>query len=391
MKVLAFVGTRADLFPLGPVLVGLEESADVELHIATAVGFEGGTSREVLLDAGLRRDAHTHHDLGLFLQDSTPAGQARLGAALSLNFLELVGSIEPDALVVLGDRWELLYAVPPALLMGIRVIHLHGGEVTEGALDERVRHALTKLADQHCVSTVGASRRVEQLGEDPGRIHHTGAPGLDRFLEATPLTDSEFEEEFHVPLRRPLIVGTYHPVTAGSAESPGVLARRVFESSLRMAGTLILTNPGFDAGREEILDVLAELQLRKVPNLVIRASLGRTYPRVMATADLMVGNSSSGIIEAASFELPAVDVGDRQKGRERGSNVIWSAENTADLETAISTALGADFSSRAADAANPYGDGRAAGRIVQVITDSLDEPMSKVFVDACVGGVQDEQ
>ncbi|MDP5227247.1 MULTISPECIES: UDP-N-acetylglucosamine 2-epimerase [Arthrobacter] len=388
MRVLAFVGTRADLFPLGPVLVALSRDPAVELHVATAIGFAPGSAPLRLLEAGLEDGGFVHHDLGLHLEELNPGTQTCAGAELSAAVAGLAGSLLPDAVVVLGDRWELLYVLPPFILRGIRLIHLHGGEVTEGALDERVRHAVTKLADQHCVSTVQAARRVAQLGESADRIHRTGAPGLDRFADPVPLSPEEFEGEFGAPLTRPLILATYHPPTAEMPTGVGALAAQVFEESVRAAGTVILTYPGFDAGREEIIALLRELDARELRGVIVRESLGPLYPRVMATVDAVVGNSSSGILEAASFGVPVVDVGDRQRGREHGANVVHAPDERTDIRASIEKVLTPEFREMSRGVTNPYGNSHAAGLIEKVILESPATGLSKAFVDRSIGDSQ---
>ena len=297
----------------------------------------------------------------------------------------LAGNLAPDAVVVLGDRWELLYVLPPFIISGIRLVHLHGGEVTEGALDERVRHAVTKLADQHCVSTAQAARRVAQLGESADRIHQTGAPGLDRFADPVPLDAAAFEAEFGVPLELPLVMVTYHPPTAEMQGNAGDLARQVFEESIRQAGTAILTYPGFDAGREDIIAVLKDLESQGLPGVVIRESLGPLYPRVMATVQALVGNSSSGILEAATFGVPVVNVGDRQRGREHGANVIHCRDDRQEIRASIEKALTAEFRAMSRDVINPYGNSHAAGLIEKVVVESPATGLSKTFVDVTAG------
>lgn len=381
MRVLAFAGTRADLFPLGPVLESLAADPAVELHIVTAIGFEPETAIERIRQAGVPADSFVHHDLGLYLQAATVAEQLRLGPLLSEQIADLLPHVDPAAVVVLGDRWELLYLLPPVVISGIRLIHLHGGEVTEGALDERVRHAVTKLADQHCVSTEGSARRVAQLGEARERIHRTGAPGLDRFLALTPLESAEFEVEFGQPLQAPLLVVTYHPPTAGSTGHPGELARQVFEEAIAAGGTVILTYPGFDAGRDEIIAELEKIAAQHLPGVIVRESLGPLYPRVMATAQAMIGNSSSGILEAASFQMPVVDVGNRQRGREHGANVLHSLDEKTELQATIEKALSSDFRQFCQSVVNPYGDSHAAERIKQAILASGEQALTKAFVD----------
>ncbi|WP_115789869.1 UDP-N-acetylglucosamine 2-epimerase [Arthrobacter silvisoli] len=381
MLVLAFVGTRADLFPLGPVLSALAADDAVDLHVATAIGFPEGTAHARLLEAGLPEGRFTHHEEGLYLEELTADTQTRTGAELSARMAGLAGSLAPDAVVVLGDRWELLYVLPPFIISGVRLIHLHGGEVTEGALDERVRHAVTKLADQHCVSTAQAARRVAQLGESADRIHQTGAPGLDRFADPVPLDAAAFEAEFGVRLELPLVMVTYHPPTAEMPGNAGALARQVFEESIRQAGTAILTYPGFDAGREEIIAVLKEIEAQGLPGVVVRESLGPLYPQVMATVQALIGNSSSGILEAATFGVPVVNVGDRQRGREHGANVIHCRDDRQEIRASIEKALSAEFRATSRDVINPYGNSHAAGLIEKVVVESPSTGLSKTFVD----------
>ena len=381
MKVLAFAGTRADLFPLGPVLVALAADSAVELHVATAIGFPDGTAHARLLEAGLSRDTFVHHELGLYLAEPSAERQSLTGAALSAGMARLLPEVNPDAVVVLGDRWELLYVLPPVVISGIRLIHLHGGEVTEGALDERVRHAVTKLADQHCVSTAQAARRVAQLGESAERIHQTGAPGLDRFAHPLPLSGEEFLAAFGVPLVQPLVMVTYHPPTAEMGSNAGQLARQVFEETLSQAGTAILTYPGFDAGREDIIGVLEEIRDRSLPHVIVLESLGPQYPRVIATVRALVGNSSSGILEAASFHVPVVNVGDRQRGRECGANVLHCRDERNEIRASIGKALSPQFQLMCRSVVNPYGDSHSAGPIERVIVGSPATGLTKAFVD----------
>ena len=265
--------------------------------------------------------------------------------------------------MVLGDRWELLYAVPPVVLLGVPLVHLHGGEVTEGAIDDRVRHAVSKLADLHCVSTeAAAAARLRQLGEPAERIVVTGAPSLDRVAAVRPAGDATLERHLGRPARRPLALVTYHPSTAGGPEA-GAGARAVLAAVAATTGSALITHPGLDSGREAVLTAITAAE-RAHPTLAAVASLGTDYLPVLAACDVVVGNSSSGILEAASFGVPVVNVGDRQRGRESGVNVVDAAEDQEAIEDAIRHCLDPDFRLRARGAVNVYGDGRAAGRIL---------------------------
>ncbi len=361
-RVAVFAATRADLFPLAPVLAALAESPDLDVTLLAP-----GALDEALADLGLaaagvavRHLPDSRAGAGDGLDRLTSAG-ADLSAAVATALQEL----DPAALVVLGDRWELLYAVPPAVLGGVPVVHLHGGEVTEGAVDDRVRHAMTKLADLHAVSTEDAAARVRRLGEPPDRVTVTGAPSLDHLVTVEPATDDELARLLGRPVTRPLALVTYHPVTAAGPD-PATGAGHVLEAVAATAGTAVVTHPGPDLGQGAVRQRIAEA-VAAYPQLVERASLGTAYLPVMAAADVVVGNSSSGILEAASFGVPVVNVGDRQRGRVSGRNVIDSVEDRASIEAAIRAALEPAFREQARSAVNVYGDGKAAPRIVDVI------------------------
>jgi UDP-N-acetylglucosamine 2-epimerase (non-hydrolysing) len=343
VRAAVFVGTRADLGPLAPVLTALAQAPDVRLTVLTGVAY-----------------AAVEHGWRL----ARGSGRWFLDAA-------------PDVLVVLGDRWELLHVVPQAVLAQVRVVHLHGGEVTEGAVDERIRHALTKLADQHCVASPDAARRVRRLGEVADRVHVTGAPGLDRLVAAVPADDVMLASILGRAPVRPLALFTYHPPTAVEGADVRGWAAAALAATAERCGTVLATHPGVDAGRDDVLAALADAAAD--PGVVVVEALGRDYPAVLAAADVVVGNSSSGVIEAATVGVPAVDVGERQRGRLRGDNVVHADEGHEAVAAALDTALSPAFRKRAGGAVNPYGDGRAAARIADVVRAAPRVPRSKPF------------
>lgn len=374
MKVAVFIGTRADLGPLQPVLAELTSRPEVETIVLTGLAFDAVGLAE-------RIDGAVSSVIAL----AAPIGevdlpsQLRHGPAMSAGASRVVAEHSVDRLVVLGDRWELLYVVPPFVLAGVPVVHLHGGEVTSGAIDERVRHAITKLADVHCVASQDSADRVAQLGEEPERIHVTGAPGLDRYATLTRLDDAELEALLGVPVQRPLALFTYHPPTASAPRDIGRWAEEALRATLDVCGTVVATHPGMDTGRDDVLASLTRLESQDNRLLVVE-SLGSRYPSVLASCDVVVGNSSSGVIEAASVGVPAVDIGPRQHGRLRSDNVYWSDEGEAAVGEALRHVLADDFRQRAARVVNPYGDGTAARRIVDVVV--VDPPQrAKHFVD----------
>jgi UDP-N-acetylglucosamine 2-epimerase (non-hydrolysing) len=272
-------------------------------------------------------------------------------------------------LLLLGDRWELLPAATVGVLLQRPIAHIHGGEITEGALDERVRHAITKLADIHLCATQEAAKRIRQLGEAPDRIHVVGAPGLDNFAQIRPLDTAELTSLVGSS-GRPLALVTYHPETAGPVDNRSI-AEAIFRVAARRCGSVLVTAPGRDPGADEVL-AAATTAAQQFDNMALRPNLGDLYPRLLATADVLIGNSSSGIIEAASFGLPVVDVGDRQRGRERARNVVSTNAAESDIDRAVEQALTAEFRSNLRGMVNPYGDGQAARRIADIVT-ALDE------------------
>ncbi|GAA2153005.1 UDP-N-acetylglucosamine 2-epimerase (non-hydrolysing) [Humibacillus xanthopallidus] len=382
LTVAVFVGTRADLGPLLPVIEALAGDADVRLRILTGVMYAADDLAQALPPSG---SVPSWHERIVALADPmtevTVGAQLEQGAVIARGAGRALRDESVDVLVVLGDRWELLYVVPPAVLLGVPIVHLHGGEVTEGALDERVRHAVTKLADQHCVASEDAAARLRQLGEAPERIHVTGAPGLDRLAAAAPADDEALARLLQVAsVRRPLALFTYHPPTAQQGAPVGQWAREAAEAALAVCGTVLATHPGMDEGRDEVLAALTSLAATE-PRLHLVPALGRDYPAVLAAADVVVGNSSSGVIEAATVHVPAVDVGERQRGRLRGDNVVHADEGRPAVEAALRTALSAGWRDRTAAASNPYGTGGASQRILDIVRAASGGTRAKHFVD----------
>jgi UDP-hydrolysing UDP-N-acetyl-D-glucosamine 2-epimerase len=277
----------------------------------------------------------------------------------------------PDILLLLGDRYEMFAAGIAALPLGLPLAHIHGGESTEGVIDEAIRHSLTKLSHVHFAATEAYAQRIIQLGEEPWRVHVTGAPALDALNGFEPLSDDGLSAQ-GVTLRGPTLLVTYHPVTLAHDETDelAALLEAVKDSGL----AAVFTFPNADAGYGEIVSRIEELAAKDgrftvVPNLGTDA-----YFTLMSRAAAMVGNSSSGIIEAASFRIPVVDVGIRQRGRLRPPNVIDADGNSASIRAGIDRALDPAFRRALDGLSNPYGDGRASDRIAAIVaTVELDE------------------
>ncbi len=357
---------RSDYGHLRPVLAAIRRATDLELvllvagmHLAPEFGL---TVREIEADRlpiAERIAMLEGRDTPEALAAATGRGVAGFGAAFARQRLDL--------LVVLGDRFEMLAAAVAALPFVLPVAHIHGGEASEGAMDNQIRHAITKLAHLHFASAEPHARRIAAMGEEPWRIHTVGAPGLDRLVDLEALSREALARELDLPADGPWLLVTFHPVTL----EPGDTAAHIDELLAALEktdGTLVMSYPNADTSGRLIVDRLEEFAARHPRRCRLARNLGdRLYLSLLRHADLMIGNSSSGLIEAPSVGLPVVNVGARQRGRLRGTNVIDVEPSREDILRGIEAAQAPAFRARAGAAANPYGDGRAAPRIVEVL------------------------
>ena len=311
--------------------------------------------------------------------DSPRAAAAAMGVGLR-NCADIFERERPDILVALGDRFETLAVVAATVPFGIPVAHLHGGEITEGHMDDVTRHAITKLSHLHFVSNGEHASRVRQMGEESWRVIVSGAPGLDELRGFTPLAADVVAQRIGMPVDADTIIVTYHPET-GPADHTERNLREVIRALDALDQPVILTAPNIDPGHTRIREVLAGAAT--APRRVLVESLGHElYFSVMAHAGVMVGNSSSGLIEAPSFQLPVVNVGDRQRGRMRARNVIDVAPRAAAVSAAIRRASSPAFRRSLRGLRNPYGTGRASQRIAATLARvSLERLSRKRFVD----------
>lgn len=301
--------------------------------------------------------------VALDLSSDTPLAVAHAMGAATGGLAEALARLSPDLMLVLGDRWEILAAVSAALVLRLPVAHIAGGDVTEGAIDDAIRHAVTKMAHLHFVTNADAARRLRQMGEDPARIHVAGSPGIDNILATQRLGRTEFFAAVGLEPRARNLVVTFHPVTlaADSRTQLGELFAAL--SDLGPDTGLIFTGVNADPeGRTLDADIAMFCQTHE--NAVRRGSLGaRLYYSALTHCDAVVGNSSSGLYEAPSFHKPTINIGDRQKGRLKAASVIDCAAQREAIRAAIEKAYTLDL----AKIVNPYGDGQASQRIAAII------------------------
>ncbi len=300
----------------------------------------------------------------MLVASDTPEGVAKsLGLGI-IGFAQVYARSRPDILLIMGDRYEMLAAASAALPFKVPVAHIHGGESTQGAIDEAIRHSITKMAHLHFASTEVYAQRLIQMGEEPWRVAVSGAPGLDNLRHFRPMSRDALERELRLDLSSPPLLVTYHPVTLEYEDTREQMDELL--AALEDVGLpVVFTYPNADTGNHAIVQMLrgyvtGHEQARLVVNLGTQG-----YFSLMSEAVAMVGNSSSGIIEAPSFRLPVVNIGPRQAGRLRARNVIDVPCHRAAIAGGIRRALSPAFRASLADLINPYGDGHAAERIVQ--------------------------
>ena len=341
----AHSGVELGVFALGP-------------HLAPAFG---ATIHEIERD-GFPIKAR----IECLLHSDTDTGMAKTIGVAILCLADALTAWRPDILLLIADRYEMLAPASVAVAMRIPIAHIEGGEVSQGAIDDQVRNGLTKLAHLHFTSTQTARNRVIAMGEEPWRVHRAGAPSLDHLRRSTLLSRTELEAKLGLSLHTPTLLAAWHPVTI--LRDTNAEADALFSAVAQVNGQLIFVYPNTDAGSLALIDRTRALAATRPETHVFVNLDAVTYWSLLRQMDVMVGNSSSGIMEAASFGLPVVNVGMRQQGRERPHNVLDAPAETGAIQAALQRALSQEFRASLKGMSNPYGNGTAAETIVRVLT-----------------------
>jgi UDP-hydrolysing UDP-N-acetyl-D-glucosamine 2-epimerase len=381
-RICVVTGSRAEYGLLYWLLQELRGDPRAELKLAVTGGHLsaalGATYRQIEQD-GFAIDAKV--DLGL-AGDSVELVAAALGASVA-GFAPVLQQLRPDILVLLGDRYELLGAAQAAMLAQVPIAHIHGGERTEGQIDEAIRHSLTKMAHLHFVAAPEFRRRVIQLGEDPGRVFTVGATGLDNIQRLKLPERAQAEQALGRSLPRHTFLVTYQPVTLGKADAAAPV-RALLQALQTFDGALVLlSRANADVGARAI-DQMLEAHAAAHPAAchLLREPGQALYLGLMKHSALVVGNSSSGLLEAPALGVPTVNIGPRQRGRPRAPSVIDCGETAPEIEAAMRKALSEDFARIAARRETPYGTAGAATRIKDVLlSHPLDGILLKRFFD----------
>ena len=360
MKKIAVVTVgRSDYGILQPVLARIVATPGLQLQLIVAgAHFVEKFGNTV---TAIERDGYPIAARVPLPEDSdTPLATAKAMGLATAAFAEAYAQLQPDILLLLGDRFEMHAAAVAAVPFALPIAHIHGGELTLGAIDDAFRHSITKLSHLHFVSTESYARRVMQMGEEPWRVTVSGAPALDhlRGMQLAPL--AEFATRHQLPLTEPPLLVTFHPVTLGAEPIEELLAALATTDR-----PILFTLPNADHGHQAIIRQIHDFTATH-PRAHAVANLGtRDYFSAMAFAAAMVGNSSSGIIEAASFELPVVNIGRRQEGRTRARNVIDVGCSREEITYGLARALAPIFRESLSGLVNPFGSGEAATIIVE--------------------------
>lgn len=377
-----FTGARSEYGLLYWLMKDLEADPAVELQILVAgmhLSPEFGHTITVIEDDGFTPAAKV---------DSLVSGNSPCAVATSLGLatIKLSQALEglaPNILVVLGDRYEALAAAQAAMVLNIPIAHLHGGEATEGLIDEAIRHSITKMAHLHFTAAEPYRRRVIQLGEQPDRVFRVGAPGLDNFQRLNLMDRAALESALDFSFSDTVFLVTYHPVTL-SADSPESATDELLAALDRFPlSSIVLTMANADPGGRQINRIIDEYAARNPSRVLAAASFGQVvYLSLMKLANVVIGNSSSGLIEAPTAGTPTVNIGPRQQGRLRAASVIDCAEDAEAISGAITRALTAEFQANAANVDSPYGNGGASARVAEILkTHRLDNVLTKSFYE----------
>jgi UDP-N-acetylglucosamine 2-epimerase (non-hydrolysing) len=375
-KIAVFTGTRAEYGLLYWLLKDIQSDPELTLQLivsGTHLSHEFGNTFIQIEKDGFVIDER----IEILLSSDTPVGVAKSMGLGVLGFSDALSRLNPDALVILGDRFEALAAAQTALILRIPVVHLHGGEITEGVYDDAIRHAITKLSYLHCTATEEYRQRVIQLGENPNRVKHVGAIGLDHLHRCMRMTRDELSSSLQFELGKQFFLVTYHPVTL--ADEP---VEATFQAILDSIDAfpqyqVILTYPNADNGSRRIIKMIGDYAAENPKRVLAIPSLGQDrYFSAVKHASVVIGNSSSGIIEVPSFCVPTVNIGKRQKGRLAANSVLHSLPDKESISKAIAQALDGSYEKTI----NPYSKGNASGQILMMLKE-MELTTQKKFFD----------
>jgi len=364
-KITVVTGTRADYGLLYWLLKEIDGDEELELQlVVTGMHLSpefGLTYKEIEKDG-----FNIEEKVEILLSSDSEIGVTKATGLGCISFSETFSKLNPDMVVVLGDRFEILSASIAAMIARIPLIHLHGGETTQGVIDESIRHSIAKMATYHFPATEEYRKRIIQLGENPKRVFNFGMPGLDNIYQLDLLSKEELENKLNFKFDNKVAIVTYHPVTLENNNAENQIDN-ILEAIDNNDIKVIFTKSNADTYGRIINKKIKKFVEKDKSNYMFVDNLGQlNYLSVLKNADLMIGNSSSGLTEAPSFKLPVVNIGDRQKGRVKAKNVIDTSYENEDIDRGIKNALSIKFVNSLKGMENPYDkfeDGKTSYRI----------------------------
>lgn len=383
-KITVLTATRAEYGLLKPVIRALNAEKDFDVRVAVTgahLSSEFGLTYTEIENDGIQIDKK----IEILLSSDTPAAISKSMGLAMISFADYFAKLKPDALMVLGDRYETLAVCCAAMNARIPIIHFYGGETTEGAVDEAVRHAVTKMSYLHFTSTEEYRKRVIQLGESPERVFTVGGTGTENALKTPLLSREALEKNLDFPLDRDYAVVTFHPVTLEKNTSKAQFGELLKALGKHGEMKYIITKTGADTGGRVINRMIDEYAAVNAGVLAVSSLGTERYLSAMKYCKMVIGNSSSGILEAPSFKIPTVNIGDRQRGRIRAASVIDCAPICYEICRAIDKANSAEFSELVQRVENPYGDGHTSEKAVQILKEKIEDftpdKLKKKFYD----------
>jgi UDP-hydrolysing UDP-N-acetyl-D-glucosamine 2-epimerase len=364
-KIAVITTSRADYSHLYWPLKDLSAHPQVDLRIivlGSHLSPEFGRTAQEIEKDGFKIEARVE----CLLSSDTDVGMAKTIGVATLSLADLLGHMRPDLLLLIADRYEMLAPASVALALRIPIAHIEGGEISEGAIDDAVRNSLTMMSHIHFTSTHDARQRIISMGEEPWRVHRAGAPSLDHLRRQILFPREQLESRLEMKLKKPAVLVTYHPVTI--ARDTTVEADALFAALAALPEQILFCYPNADAGSRHLIERTRSFAAARPDSHVFINLDALTYWSLLRQVNVVLGNSSSGIMETPSFAIPTVNVGVRQQGRERGRNILDAAPDSDSILKAVRIAKSEEFRRSLEGMTNPYGDGVASEKIVEVLT-----------------------
>ncbi len=381
-KICIVTGTRADYGLLTPLLHEIQHDNDLELQlIATGMHLSpefGLTYKEI------EKEFKIDKKIEILLSSDSSVGVSKAMGLANISFSEACQDLAPDIIVVLGDRFEIFSVVSVAMILRIPIAHLSGGELTEGAIDDSIRHSITKMSHLHFVATEEYRKRVIQLGENPDRVYNYGEAGLDNIKNLDLLSKEDFEKSIEFTLKKKNLLITYHPTTLDNVSKVENDFKNILdELDLLKETSLIFTKANSDEGGRVINSMIDDYVKEHINKAIAFTSLGQLrYLSALQYVDAVFGNTSSGIVEAPSFKIGTINIGDRQKGRTQATSVINATNNRESIHKAIKTLYSNEFQNILKSTINPYENENSSYNTKEILKNiDLKDIIKKSFWD----------